>query len=104
MKVYTGKQSGGSPERNQGLRVMLYVTEGLCGRNVTCDNYFTSYELARQLLEWEITVIGSEEQARGPDRAARGQGKRGVLLHIRIHTHRHSGVLHPQEKQERGAP
>ena len=39
------------PERRQALRVVLDVTEGLHGRYVMCDNYFTSYELARQLLE-----------------------------------------------------
>ena len=59
MQVYTGKPSGGRPERNQGLRVMLIVTEGLRGRNVMCDNYFTSYELAWQRLERKITVIGT---------------------------------------------
>ncbi|XP_047197199.1 piggyBac transposable element-derived protein 4-like [Hippoglossus stenolepis] len=59
MQVYTRKPSGGRPERNQGLRVVLDVTEGLHHRNVTCDNYFTSYELARQLLERKITVVGT---------------------------------------------
>ena len=59
MQVYTGKLSGGRPERRQGLRVVLDVTEGLHGSNVTCYNYFTSYELARQLLESKITVVGT---------------------------------------------
>ncbi|XP_053285620.1 piggyBac transposable element-derived protein 4-like [Pleuronectes platessa] len=59
MQVYTGKPSGGRPERNLGLRVVLDLTEGLSGRNVTCDNYFTSYELARQLLERNVTVVGT---------------------------------------------
>ena len=59
MQVYTRKPSGRRPERRQGLRVVLNVTEGLHGRNVTCDNYFTSYELARQLLERKITVVGT---------------------------------------------
>ena len=47
---------------------------------------------------------GSEEQARAPELAARDQGKRGVLIQVRIHAHRHSGVLHAKEEQERGAP
>ncbi|XP_053274074.1 piggyBac transposable element-derived protein 3-like, partial [Pleuronectes platessa] len=59
MQVYTGKPSGGLPERNLGLRVVLDVTEGLSGRNITCDNYFTSYELARRLLERNVTVVGT---------------------------------------------
>ena len=58
MQVHTGKPSGGRPEQRQGLRVVLDVTEGLHGRNVTCDNYFTSYERARQLLKRKITVVG----------------------------------------------
>ena len=58
MQVYTGKQSGGRQERGQGMRVVLDVTEGLHGRNVTCNNYFSSYELARQLLKRKITVVG----------------------------------------------
>ena len=58
MQVYTGKPNGERPERNQGLQVGLDVTEGLHDRNVTCDNYFTSYELARQLPERKITVVG----------------------------------------------
>ncbi|KAL6100943.1 uncharacterized protein ACO6RY_07977 [Pungitius sinensis] len=62
MQVYTGKPTtggGGGPERNLGMRVVLDVTEGLAGRNVTCDNYFTSYELARRLLARGITVVGT---------------------------------------------
>ena len=59
MQVYTRKPSGGRPEWRQGLRVVLDVTEGLRGRNVTCDNNFTSYELARQLLERKIAVVGT---------------------------------------------
>jgi len=35
------------------------VTEGLTGRNVTCDNFFTSYELARLLLLRNNTVVGT---------------------------------------------
>ena len=99
MQAYTGKPSGGHPERRQGLWVQLDVTDGLHGRNVTCDNYFTSYELVWQLLERKITLVGTEEQARAPYRAACGQGKRGVLIQVRIHAHHHSGVLHTKENR-----
>ncbi|XP_067102693.1 piggyBac transposable element-derived protein 4-like [Osmerus mordax] len=34
MQVYTGKQMDGVPERNQGMRVVLDVTEGLKDRNL----------------------------------------------------------------------
>ncbi|XP_029687838.1 piggyBac transposable element-derived protein 4-like [Takifugu rubripes] len=58
MQVYTGKPTSGSPEKKQGMRVVLDVTEGLRGHNVTCDNFFTSYELGQQLLKRKITMVG----------------------------------------------
>ena len=59
--VYTGKSVSGATERNQGARVVMDLTEGLRGpRNVTCDNFFTSYELPRRLLhERRLTVVGT---------------------------------------------
>ncbi|CAB1350802.1 unnamed protein product [Coregonus sp. 'balchen'] len=59
MQVYTGKATCGGPEKNQGMRVVLDLTQGLRGHNVTCDNFFTSYELARQLLRRNVTVVGT---------------------------------------------
>ncbi|XP_030006547.1 LOW QUALITY PROTEIN: piggyBac transposable element-derived protein 4-like [Sphaeramia orbicularis] len=70
MQVYTGKPAAGGWERgtgaakgsekNQAMRVVLDVTEGLTGRNVTCDNFFTSYELAGRLLrERNNTLLGT---------------------------------------------
>ncbi|KAE8280237.1 hypothetical protein D5F01_LYC20791 [Larimichthys crocea] len=54
-----GKGRGGS-EKNQATRVVLDVTEGLTGRSITCDNFFTSYELAqRLLLENNNTLLGT---------------------------------------------
>ncbi|XP_067102695.1 piggyBac transposable element-derived protein 4-like [Osmerus mordax] len=37
MQVYTGKQMDGVPERNQGMRVVLDVTEGLKDRNLPSE-------------------------------------------------------------------
>lgn len=59
MQVYTGKPIGGGLEKNQGMRVVLDVTEGLRGHNVTCDNFFTSYELGQQLLKRKVTMVGT---------------------------------------------
>ena len=62
MQIYTGKSSSASEkEKNQGARVVMDLTEGLSGpRNVTCDNFFTSYELARRLLDDRgLTVVGT---------------------------------------------
>ncbi|XP_035861066.1 piggyBac transposable element-derived protein 4-like [Sander lucioperca] len=61
VQVYTGKSACGASERNQGARVLLDLTEGLAGpRKVTCDNFFTSYDLARRLLdERRLTLVGT---------------------------------------------
>ncbi|XP_064841881.1 piggyBac transposable element-derived protein 4-like [Oncorhynchus masou masou] len=59
MQVYTGKAAGGGPEKNQGMRVVLDLTTGLSGRNVTCDNFFTSYDLGQWLLERNLTMVGT---------------------------------------------
>ncbi|XP_062310092.1 piggyBac transposable element-derived protein 4-like [Osmerus eperlanus] len=65
MQVYTGKQMDGVPERNQGMRVVLDGTEGLKDRNVTCDNFFTSYELGRELMATRnMTVVGTVRKNR----------------------------------------
>ncbi|XP_014823495.1 PREDICTED: piggyBac transposable element-derived protein 4-like, partial [Poecilia mexicana] len=59
MQVYTRKSTSGCPEKNQGLRVVLDVTEGLRCHNVICDNFFNSYELGQQLLKRKITMVGT---------------------------------------------
>ncbi|XP_029580542.1 piggyBac transposable element-derived protein 4-like, partial [Salmo trutta] len=59
MQVYTGKLTSGGLEKNQGTRVVLDVTDGLRGHNVTCDNFFTSCELSQQLLKRKITIVGT---------------------------------------------
>ncbi|CAI5677988.1 unnamed protein product [Oreochromis niloticus] len=62
MQVYTGKpDKRGPPEKHLAARVVLDLTEGLTpGRNVTCDNFFTSRELADRLFrERGHTVLGT---------------------------------------------
>ncbi|KRZ75041.1 hypothetical protein T10_6890 [Trichinella papuae] len=51
MQIYTGKRSSLILEKNQVMPVMLHLTAGLKENNVTCDNFFTSHELAMQLLK-----------------------------------------------------
>lgn len=53
---YLGKQPNMPPEKRQGERVVLELVKDLKGRNVTCDNFFTTYKLAYQLLKRNITV------------------------------------------------
>uniref|UniRef100_A0A671XA56 PiggyBac transposable element-derived protein domain-containing protein n=1 Tax=Sparus aurata TaxID=8175 RepID=A0A671XA56_SPAAU len=59
MQVYTGKPIDGRPEKNQGMRVVLDMTAGLKGHNITCDNFFTSYALGQELLKRKLTMVGT---------------------------------------------
>lgn len=59
MQVYTGKPLTGRPEKNQGMRVVLDMTAGLSGHNITCDNFFTSYVLGQELLKRKLTMVGT---------------------------------------------
>lgn len=57
MQICPRKPTSGWAEKNQGTRVVLDVTEGLRGHNVTCDSFFISYELGQCLLR-KITMVG----------------------------------------------
>ncbi|XP_041811933.1 piggyBac transposable element-derived protein 4-like [Chelmon rostratus] len=59
MQIYTGKPEGGAAERNQGTRVVLEMSQGLSGHNITCDNFFTSYNLGQELLKRKLTMVGT---------------------------------------------
>nr|XP_023659233.1 piggyBac transposable element-derived protein 4-like isoform X2 [Paramormyrops kingsleyae]XP_023659235.1 piggyBac transposable element-derived protein 4-like isoform X2 [Paramormyrops kingsleyae] len=59
MQIYTGKGKGGISEKNQGMRVVLDMTQGLSGHNITCDNFFTSYNLGQELLKRNMTMVGT---------------------------------------------
>ena len=58
-QVYTGKPSGRTREKNQGMRVIMDLTQEPRGQNVTCDNFFTSYMLGQALLKRNITMLGT---------------------------------------------
>lgn len=59
LQIYTGKAASGIPEKNQGKRVVLNMTAGLQGHNITCDNFFTSYDLGQELLKRKLTMVGT---------------------------------------------
>ncbi|KAM3595866.1 uncharacterized protein V6R79_004187 [Siganus canaliculatus] len=59
MQVYTGKAADGVPEKNQGKRVVLEMTSGLKGHNITCNNFFTSYALGQEFLQKKLTMVGT---------------------------------------------
>ena len=59
-QIFTGK-TGTSREINQGERVVKYlvITYKNSGRNITMDNFFTSLPLAKHLLSWNLTIVGT---------------------------------------------
>ncbi|XP_071316266.1 piggyBac transposable element-derived protein 4-like [Trachinotus anak] len=59
LQVYTGKPDGGAPEKNQGMRVVPDMSQGLSGHNMTCDHFFTSHKLGQELLERKLTMVGT---------------------------------------------
>uniref|UniRef100_A0A3B3RN32 PiggyBac transposable element-derived protein domain-containing protein n=1 Tax=Paramormyrops kingsleyae TaxID=1676925 RepID=A0A3B3RN32_9TELE len=59
LQIYTGKPASGIPEKNQGKRVVLDMTFGLRGHNITCANFFTSYDLGQELLRRKLTMVGT---------------------------------------------
>ena len=61
VQMYLGKNDNAPREVNQGTRVVLDMTKEIkkSGRNVTCDNFFTSLRLVQQLLEKKRTIMGT---------------------------------------------
>lgn len=41
------------------MRVVLDLTQDLQGRNVTCDNFFTTHQLGCELLKRKLTMVGT---------------------------------------------
>ncbi len=60
LQPYIGR-TGNVPERQQGQRVVLELTNMLTGsgRQIYMDNFFTSLELARTLLGRQLTMTGT---------------------------------------------
>lgn len=63
IQPYLGKENeSASREVQQGKRVVLDLVDGLKGQNVTCDNFFTSLDLAEELLRRKLTIVGTLRQ------------------------------------------
>lgn len=58
-QVYIGKAPNTTPEVNLGKRVVLDLTDGLKGRIVTADNFFTSHDLVLELARRQLSFIGT---------------------------------------------
>ena len=61
LEVYLGKQPGNVGDKNQGEGVVLRLASdiGQTGRNVTCDNFFTSLSLAKKLMAKKLSILGT---------------------------------------------
>ena len=59
LQVYIGRDRNCGPEKEQGRRVVMDLVKDLKGRNVTCDNFFTSHELGIELLKKKLTMVGT---------------------------------------------
>ena len=59
-QLYAGKV-GSQCDVGQGMRVVLQLTESISGsgRNVTTDNFFTSYQLSKELTKRNLTLVGT---------------------------------------------
>ncbi|CAB4057640.1 unnamed protein product [Lepeophtheirus salmonis] len=91
IQLHIGKLAHGHPEKNQGMCIVLDLTEGLRGHNVTCDNFFTSYQLGQQLLKRKITMVGTVRKNKHelPTVMLASKRETSLLIKICLHTHYH---------------
>lgn len=101
MQIYTGKPASGVPEKNQGKRVVLDMTKGLRGHNITCDNFFTSYDLAQELIKRNLTMVGTVRKNK-PELppALLGTKDRAPLSKFAFTEKDHNCLLLSQKKQK----
>ena len=64
VQVYTGRQPGAARETNQGQRVVQELCRNLAGsgRNVICDNFFTSLSLIQELKKNKMTEEACDDK------------------------------------------
>ncbi|KAF2892424.1 hypothetical protein ILUMI_13749 [Ignelater luminosus] len=58
-QAYIGEWFGEAPGKNEGIRVVMDLTQELRGQNVTCDDLFTSYKLTQTFLKRNLTQPGT---------------------------------------------
>ena len=59
MDIYKGKEPNEPQNSNLGCKVVMNLAEPFkkSGRNITCDNFFTSLDLGRKLLKERLTLV-----------------------------------------------
>lgn len=67
-QIYTGMAASGQREKNVGERVVKDLCVNLfrgSGRNIVCDNFFTSYNLAKSLMmDSNLSMLGTVNKRR----------------------------------------
>lgn len=60
-QIYTGKPSDAERQKNVGERTVLDLVAKYknSGRNVTCDNFFTTLQLGETLNSWKMSLVGT---------------------------------------------
>ncbi|XP_048855420.1 piggyBac transposable element-derived protein 4-like [Brienomyrus brachyistius] len=64
VKLYMGKPPGEAREVDVAKNVVLELSEGLRGHNITFDNFFTSFSLGQELLQRHLTMVGTVRRNR----------------------------------------
>lgn len=61
MDIYKGKEAGEQRSVKLGETVVKNLVKEIEGsaRNITCDNFFTSYSVAEYLLSKKLTIVGT---------------------------------------------
>jgi hypothetical protein len=59
--IYTGRQPNEPPHQNLAKHLVEELAAPFfnTGRNIVCDNYFTSHELATELVSKNLTLLGT---------------------------------------------
>lgn len=58
-QIYTGEAASGIPEKTK--ENILDMTTGLQGHDITCDHFFTSYDLG-QHLKRKLTMVATVKE------------------------------------------
>ena len=61
LSTYIAKQQNDNPSKNVGQTMVTELVEPYrgSGRNITTDKYFTSIPLAKELLQQNMTLVGT---------------------------------------------
>lgn len=93
-KIYTGREESGV-HRNLGRDIVVELTQPYHGTNreVVTDNYFTSHQLACDLLDRGLTLLGTLRNHRREIPAQLRNKKRPVNSSLFVHDHNRKIVL-----------